>query len=130
MEVHRPDGKSGSFFGFDCDAADVGPMNSSEGFDMRLQGFDLSGVDAEGLCGVSLHLVDCDLTAARLVGADLRGARFVRVCMPGADLRDADLTGAVFEDCDVRWVDWRGATGLARGAPASRVRAGDQRGWG
>lgn len=130
MEAHRPDGKSGPFFGFDCDTAGLGPMTSSEGFDMRFQGFDLSGVDAEGLCGVALHFVDCDLTAARLVGADLRGARFERVRMPGADLRDADLTGAVFEDCDVRWVDWRGATGLARGTPACRVRAGDQRGWG
>lgn len=92
----------------------------------RFDRADLSGAEAEGLRGEALHLVDCDLTGARLVGADLRRARFERVRLPGADLRGADLTGAVFVDCDVRWVDWRGTIG-ARGPRRGRQIAGSSR---
>lgn len=77
-------------------------------------GFDLGGVDLEGLripfsrwrganfSGTVLRNADCH-------GADLAEADFSRADLTGANLRDADLRGANFTGADLSQTDLRGA---------------------
>ncbi len=92
-------------------------------------GFDLGGVDLEGLripfsrwrganfSGTVLRNADCH-------GADLAEADFSRADLSGANFRDADLRGANFTGADLSQTDLRGARvdgAEFRGARLSRT---------
>ncbi|MBM5823616.1 MAG: pentapeptide repeat-containing protein [Cyanobacteria bacterium K_Offshore_surface_m2_011] len=92
-------------------------------------GFDLGGVDLEGLripfsrwrganfSGTVLRNADCH-------GADLAEADFSRADLSGANFRDADLSGANFTGADLSRTDLRGARvdgAEFRGAQLSRT---------
>ena len=103
-------------------------------FETEARGLDLAHIDVERLylveCGFSecslpyslfdhAVLEDCDLQRARVAGASLRGAVFLRCSFAGADLTDACFDEAMFVDCDLRAADL-GVT--ADGQPASALR--------
>ena len=81
---------------------------------LRLQGFDLSGIEFH-----SAFLNEPDFRGSRLVGAkfrmaclrkaDFRDANLRRAILVGADLRNAHLEGARLRDANLEGADLRGA---------------------
>ncbi len=92
-------------------------------------GFDLGGVDLEGLRipfsrWRGANFSGTVLRNADFHGADLAEADFSRADLSGANLRDADLSGAKFTGADLSQTDLRGARvdgAEFRGAHLSRT---------